>query len=66
MSPPSGRIIGRPLNLLFPVEVFKNTKEYPVKDVHGSVSAKAKTTIRQSVREAAKQAQLKIKECLSE
>ena len=66
MSLPSGRIIGRPLNLLFPVEVAKNAKEYPVKDVHGSVSAKEKTTIRQPVREAAKQAQLPLKESLSE
>ena len=66
VSLPSGRIIGRPLNLLFPIEVSKSAKEYPVKDVHGLVSDKERTTIRQPVRCAAKQAQLKIKESLSE
>ena len=32
VSMPSGRIIGRPINLLFPIEVSENSKEYPVKD----------------------------------
>ena len=40
LSLPSGRIIGRPLNLLFPVEVSKVAKEYPVKDEYWSVPAK--------------------------
>ena len=39
---PSGRIIGRPLNFLFSVEVSKVAKEYPVKDEYGSVPPKEK------------------------
>ena len=46
VSMPSGRIIGRPINLLFPIEVSENSKEYPVKDEKRSVSENEKMPIR--------------------
>ena len=66
VSMPSGRNIGRPINLLFPIEVSENSKEYPVKDEKRSMSENEKMPIRHSVREAAKRAKLKIKESLSQ
>ena len=66
VSMPSGRIIGRPINLLFPIEVSESSKEYPVKDEKRPVSENEKMPIRHSVREAAKRAKLKIKESLSQ
>ena len=62
---PSGRIIGRPLNLLCPMEVsHKQGKEFEKCDVRQPVSSKKESALRPT-RQAAQQAKIKIKESLS-
>ena len=60
----SGRIIGRPLNLLFPVKVSGEISEYYEKQQ--LASPKQNETLRQSSRTATKKAKIKIKQSLSE
>ena len=62
---PSGRIIGRPLNLLCPMEVsHKQGKEFEKCDERQPVSSKKESALRPT-RQAAQQAKIKIKESLS-
>lgn len=63
----SGRVIARPLNLLFPVEVCKNTDESRENcEQQPSVSSKHESSNLRKMRTAAKQAKEKIKQVLSD
>lgn len=63
----SGRVIGRPLKLLFPIEVSENSYKRP--DENGQLqtfSPKLEESIHRPMRTAAKHARMKIKQSLSE
>ena len=63
----SGRVTARPLNLLFPVEVCKNTSESRENcEQQPSVSSKHESSNLRKMRTAAKQAKEKIKQVLSD
>lgn len=67
VSLPSGRIIGRPLKPLFPIEVCQNTSHLPDShDTQKIVPPNQNEPFRHSVQTAAKHAKLKIKQILSD
>lgn len=62
----SGRIIGRPLNLLCPIEISENANIQNKNSEQQQSTSPNQELVRQTTRTAAKQAKLKIKQSLSE
>lgn len=62
----SGRIIGRPLNLLCPIEISENDNIQNKNSEQQQSTSPNQELVRQTTRTAAKQAKLKIKQSLSE